>query len=68
MIYCCKGCVAPKRYPGCHGVCMEYIEQKAEHDRQKAEYDKKERMTGAIIAGQIDKVYKAMRGRRTKKI
>ena len=67
-IFSCKGCVAPKRYPGCHDHCPEYLEQKAEHDRIKAEYDKQERMTGAIIAGQIDKVYKAMKGRRTKKM
>ena len=36
MIYCCKDCVAPKRHPGCHAECMEYIEQKAEHERIKA--------------------------------
>ena len=28
-ILCCKGCVAPKRYPGCHGHCPEYIKEKA---------------------------------------
>ena len=21
MIWCCKNCVAPKRYPGCHDHC-----------------------------------------------
>ena len=24
-IKCCKDCVAPKRHPGCHGVCPEYL-------------------------------------------
>ena len=66
MIYCCYGCVAPKRYPGCHGVCREYLEQKEEHDRRKAESDKENQTTGAIIGSQMNKVYKAMTGRRSK--
>lgn len=28
----CKDCVAPKRYPGCHAVCKEYIDW--HNDRQ----------------------------------
>lgn len=28
-IKCCKDCVAPKRHPGCHGVCPEYLYEKA---------------------------------------
>lgn len=67
MIYCCYGCVAPKRYPGCHGVCQEYLAQKEEHDRIKAEHDKANQTTGAIVGSQMDKVYKAMKGMRTKK-
>lgn len=67
-ISCCKGCVAPKRHEACWGHCPEYLEQKAEHDRIKAEHDKQERLTGAIIGGQIDKIYKVMKNRRTKKI
>ena len=31
-IKCCKGCVAPKRHPGCHDTCKEYKEQKAKHE------------------------------------
>lgn len=27
-IKCCKGCVAPKRYPGCHSNCPEYLMEK----------------------------------------
>lgn len=41
-IRCCNGCVAPKRYPGCHGSCPEYIEEKAENDAQR-EADNKRR-------------------------
>jgi hypothetical protein len=43
-IYSCKDCVAPKRHPGCHGHCPEYLEEKARHDEQKAEADKKRRI------------------------
>ena len=68
MIYCCKGCEAPKRYPGCHGVCQEYLEQKKEHDRVKAEHDKTQHTTGAIIGSQMNKVYKAMKSLRSKRI
>jgi hypothetical protein len=67
MIYCCKGCEAPKRYPGCHGVCQDYLEQKKEYDRLKAEYDKVNQTTGAIVGAQINKVYKAQKGLRCKK-
>ena len=40
-IKCCNGCVAPKRYPGCHSHCPEYIEAKAKHDEEKAAERKK---------------------------
>ena len=26
---CCHVCKAPKRYPGCHDKCPDYIKQKA---------------------------------------
>lgn len=29
-IKCCKDCVPPTRYPGCHSECEEYIKQKKE--------------------------------------
>lgn len=32
---CCHYCVAPKRYPGCHSTCPDYIKQKAEWDALK---------------------------------
>lgn len=67
MIYCCYGCVAPKRHPGCHGVCQEYLAQKEEHDRIKAAHDKANQTAGAIIGIQTNKVYKAMKGLRYKK-
>ena len=60
-IYSCMGCVAPKRYPGCHDHCPEYLAKKAEHNRIKAEYDMKRLVDGAIYGERGDKVYKALR-------
>ena len=66
--YSCKGCVAPKRYPGCHDHCQEYQTQKAERDRVKAAYDREKEISMGIYGSRGDKVYKAMRDRRNKKI
>lgn len=30
---CCKNCIPPKRYPGCHGHCEEYLSEKKELDK-----------------------------------
>lgn len=66
-IKCCYGCVAPKRHPGCHGRCPEYLSEKAEYDRQKAAYDEKQRIDNAIYSNRSVKVNNAMRRRRNKK-
>ena len=67
-IHCCFGCVAPKRYPGCHGSCPEYLTQKAEHDRLKAVYDREREISVGIYGNRSKKVHNAMKGRRNKKI
>lgn len=67
MINSCKGCVAPKRYPGCHAVCPEYLAAKAEHESRKAEYYKDERLTSAIMGERTNKVYNALKGYRKTK-
>ena len=66
MTYSCKDCVAPKRYPGCHAVCPEYLEQKAEYDRIKAIRDKEREVSCAIIIDRANKVDRAMRNRMKK--
>lgn len=40
-IKCCKDCVPPQRYPGCHGHCQKYLEEKRLYEIQK----QKERAT-----------------------
>lgn len=62
-VKCCRGCVSPKRYPGCHNHCPEYIAERAEHDRRKAIYDRERNISNAIYRSRSEKVYKAMRER-----
>lgn len=66
--FACKGCVAPKRYPGCHGSCPDYLADRAEYDRLKAIYDREQRVIGEIYSSRSEKVYKAMKDRRNKKV
>lgn len=40
MIKCCHGCVAPKRYPGCHDHCPDYILEKFINDLELEERNK----------------------------
>ena len=35
-IKCCKDCVPPTRYPGCHAKCSKYLEEKAKLEEAKA--------------------------------
>lgn len=39
---CCMNCVAPKRHPGCHGKCKDYIIEREELDvvNEKAKKDR----------------------------
>ena len=63
-IWCCKGCIPPKRYPGCHGSCPEYIEEKAEHEKRKEIYDRERDISVAIYYNRGEKVNKAMKNRK----
>lgn len=66
-IRCCNGCVAPKRYPGCHGTCPEYIKEKAEHDaRAEADYKRRSIRSG-LINQQYNAVSRANKGKRKTK-
>ena len=49
-ISCCRYCVAPKRHPGCHGHCSEYIEEKAKHDEQVAAEAKRRKIEYGLTA------------------
>ena len=34
-IKCCKDCVPPTRYPGCHAKCKQYKAEKAKWEDEK---------------------------------
>lgn len=65
-INCCKDCVAPKRYPGCHGSCEQYIKEKAEYDHRKAEEDKRRKIEYGLDShvGKRAYVLRQIRGRK----
>lgn len=65
-IKCCKDCVAPKRYPGCHDHCPEYIKEKTAYDAKMAEEHRKRAIKNGLdsqTCNVIHKAYKRMRGR-----
>lgn len=64
VIKCCHYCVAPKRHPGCHGTCPEYLEEKAEHTRRKAIEDKKKFVGISVQTQKSDGVRRALRNRK----
>lgn len=41
MITCCKGCVAPRRFPGCHAVCDDYRREKEQCEKERIERNKR---------------------------
>lgn len=68
MTFSCKGCEAPKRYPGCHGSCPDYLAERAEYDRLKAIHDREREVNTGINNSRYDNVYKALKYRRIKKV
>ena len=67
MIRCCYGCVAPKRYPGCHAQCPEYIQEKAVHDAQNEAVWQKKKISNGITSIRTAGVNKAIRKGRIRK-
>ena len=49
-INCCRYCIAPKRHPGCHGRCSDYLDEKAKHDADRAEENKRKHIEYGIIS------------------
>ncbi len=60
-INCCNGCVAPKRHTACWGHCPEYAAEKAEHERRKAEDDKRRMVKNGIYSQRSQNVTKALK-------
>ena len=56
----CLKCVPPKRYPGCHDHCQDYLAEKAEHEKEKVARDFQRKIKGGLIEQRSKAVYKAM--------
>ena len=67
IIKCCHFCVAPKRYPGCHGTCPEYLKERAEYDKRKDARDKKDAILKGIYEERTGKVIRANRRKRNRR-
>lgn len=65
-IWCCNGCVAPERYPGCHSHCPKYIEEKKIHDAQREAERLKRSVSRGVYAQRSHAVHKATKGWRRK--
>lgn len=63
-IKCCKGCVAPERYPGCHDRCPEYQKEKAAHEERREVEFSKRRIDQAIYLQRSAAVARALKSRR----
>lgn len=65
-IECCRYCVAPKRYPGCHGKCPEYLKEKAEYEKRKRAYYGDQAVNQGLYeqrTARVEKALKVMRRR-----
>ena len=65
-VSCCYGCVAPKRYPGCHDHCPERTEEKALADEKKAIENKNKAISVGITAQKMAGIYRANRKNKPK--
>lgn len=54
-------CKPPKRQPGCHGHCQEYLEERAEYDKRKAIVDQQKAIDARLTAQRTEAVSKAQK-------
>lgn len=64
MVRVCMNCVPPKRYPGCHASCPEYLAEKEEYDRLKAIDYQKRYTRGLLVDQRLRAVNRANKMRR----
>ena len=58
-ITCCNGCIPPKRYVGCHGVCEEFITQKKEQEEYKEKVKAKKLTESYHHQASVNRVYRS---------
>lgn len=66
LFECCHQCHPPKRNPGCHSDCPEYLKDKAEYDKRKAAADKKRKAKNGLTAQRAAGVNRAMKSWKVK--
>ena len=64
IIQCCRNCVAPKRHPGCHGTCPDYLKERANYDELKAIEAKKAKVRIGCYQQRDEAVRKMLKGKR----
>lgn len=57
MTQACKNCVAPKRHPGCHSTCPDYILDKQKKEELKEKIRREKLDTYEICEG-VARLYK----------
>lgn len=60
-IKCCLPCKPPKRYPGCHGKCPEFADEKAQHEKDTAAQKQKIAIQAGINSQKYRGVARAMK-------
>jgi hypothetical protein len=63
-IKCCKDCVAPKRYPGCHDHCLQYIQEKTAYEEKMAAANKKKAIEDGLTSQTVTSVNRANKRRK----
>ena len=66
-INCCWGCVAPKRHPGCHGHCPEYIAEKDQLEKEKEIINQRKSIYDGLTAQSIAGVFRAKKAQKRMK-
>lgn len=61
---CCIPCTKPKRHPGCHGHCPDYLAEKAKYDKRKAQHNQERGIDIGLYQQRCDAVGRALKYRK----
>ena len=61
MSFSCRNCTPPKRFPGCHSQCPEYLAEKEQYEKDKAIRDKQKYISDGLTDYEIKRTYKAVK-------
>lgn len=63
----CRGCVPPKRHPGCHDHCPDYLNEKAEYDAKRDADYKRRQLAMNLNEQRYKAITKAVKEKRPQK-